>query len=138
MIHSVPVIDFVGVLQVKSLEIGSIEVDLQPIPAVRFVLKQNKPYPILVSGLLAGEVYAYCAAALEKDIVDIDVKIACVPLLDVNRNLHAAASSIAWYTSRNLRDHAALGILDVFEKGAQRKFKTCGAPFIVMVKSGKQ
>jgi hypothetical protein len=137
MIHSVPVIDFVGVLQVQSLEIGSIEVDLQPIPAVRFVLKQNKPYPILVSGHLAGEVYAYCAAALEKEIGDIDVKIACVPLLDINQNLHAAASSIAWYTSRRLREHAAASMQDMPEKGVQHKFKTCGTPFIVVAKSGK-
>jgi hypothetical protein len=46
MIHSISVIDFVGILQVNSLELGSIEVNLQPVPAVRLVLKQNKSYSI--------------------------------------------------------------------------------------------
>jgi hypothetical protein len=137
MNHSVPVIDFVGVIEINSLELGSIAMDAQPIPAVRFLLKQNKSYSILASGHLAEEVYAYCAAALEMGIRGIDVKIACVLIMDIKGSLHAAVSSISWYTSRNLREHVAVSILDVFEKGTESNFKTCDTPFIVVEKSGK-
>ena len=58
MPHAVPVIDFIGVLQVNSLVLGTIEVNAQPIPAVKFLLKQNQPYLILASGHQAGEIYA--------------------------------------------------------------------------------
>ena len=130
MIHSVPAIDFTGVLRVNSLEIGSIEVNAQSIPAVRFVLKQNKPYPILVSGHQAGEVYAYCAAALEKDIRDINVKITCTLLMDVNGILHTITTHITWYTSSTLRDHAAARMMNIFDNGASGEFKTSEAPFM--------
>ena len=130
MIHSVPAIDFTGVLRVNSLEIGSIEVNAQSIPAVRFVLKQNKPYPILVSGHQAGEVYAYCAAALEKDIRDINVKIDCTLLMDVDGNLHTITTHITWYTSSALREHAAARMLDIFDHGASGEFKTSDVPFM--------
>ena len=130
MIHSVPAIDFVGALQVNSLEIGRIEVNDQSIPAVRFVLKQNKPYPILVSGHQAGEVYAYCAAALEKDIRDINVKIACTLLMDIDGNLHTITTHITWYTSSTLRKHAAARMLDIFDHGASGEFKSSDVPFM--------
>ena len=130
MIHSVPAIDFVGALRVNSLEIGRIEVNDQSIPAVRFVLKQNKPYPILVSGHQAGEVYAYCAAALEKDIRDINVKIACTLLMDIDGNLHTITTHITWYTSSTLREHAAARLLNIFEKSTQSAFNTNDIPFI--------
>lgn len=129
--------DFLGVIEINSLEIGSIEMDAQPIPAVRFLLKQNKPYLILASGHLAEEIYAYCVAAFEKGIKGIDVKIACVLIMDIKGSLHAAVSSIGWYTSRNLREHVAISILDVFERGTKSNFKTCDTPFIVVEKSGK-
>jgi len=130
MIHSVPAIDFVGALRVNSLEIGRIEVNDQSIPAVRFVLKQNKPYPILVSGHQAGEVYAYCAAALEKDIRDINVKIACTLLMDIEGNLHTITSRLTWYTSSTLREHAAARMLDIFDHGASGEFKSSDVPFM--------
>ena len=130
MIHSVPAIDFVGALRVNSLEIGRIEVNDQSIPAVRFVLKQNKPYPILVSGHQAGEVYAYCAAALEKDIRDINVKIACTLLMDIDGNLHTITTHITWYTSSTLREHAAARMLDIFDHGASGEFKSSDVPFM--------
>jgi hypothetical protein len=130
MIHSVPAIDFTGVLRVNSLEIGSIEVNAQSIPAVRFVLKQNKPYPILVSGHQAGEVYAYCAAALEKDIRDINVKTACTLLMDIDGNLHTITTHITWYTSSTLREHAAARMLDIFDTGASGEFKMSEVPFM--------
>ena len=130
MIHAVPVIDFVGVLQVDSLELGTIEVNAQPIPAVKFLLKQNQPYLILASGHLAGEVYAYCTVALEKGIGEIDMKIACTLIMDIEGNLHTVTSQITWYTSSTLRELAAARILNIFEKGAQGGFKTTEVPFI--------
>lgn len=130
MIHAVPVIDFVGVLQVDSLEIGTIEVNAQPIPAVKFLLKQNQPYLILASGHQAGEIYAYCIVALEKGIGEIDMKIACTLIMDVDGNLHTITSRLTWYTSSTLREHAAARFLNIFEKSAQGEFKTSDVPFI--------
>jgi hypothetical protein len=130
-------IDFVGVVQVNELELGNIEINAQSIPAVRFVLKQNRSYPILASGHLAGELYAYCAAALEQGIEGLDVKIACALMLDIHGDSHLIATDISWYSSRELRRQAATGILDVFEKGNRSLFETCDEPFIVMVKSEK-
>jgi len=130
MIHAVPVIDFVGVLQVGSLEIGTIEVNAQYIPAVKFLLKQNQPYLILASGHLAGEIGAYCAVALEKGIGEIDMKIVCTLIMDVENNLHMVTTQISWYTSSILREHAATRILNIFERGAQGEFKTSDIPFI--------
>jgi hypothetical protein len=130
MTHAVPVIDFVGVLQVGSLVLGTIEVNAQPIPAVKFLLKQNQPYLILASGHQAGEICAYCAVALEKGIGEIDMKIACTLIMDVDGNLHTITSQITWYTSSTLREHAAARILHIFEKGALGGFKTTEVPFI--------
>ena len=130
MIHAVPVIDFVGVLQVESLELGTIEVNAQPIPAVKFLLKQNQPYLILASGHQAGEICAYCAVALEKKIGEIDMKIACTLIMDVDGNLHTITSRLTWYTSSTLRELAAARILHIFEKGVQEEFKKSEVPFI--------
>jgi hypothetical protein len=130
MIHAVPVIDFVGVLQVDSLELGTIEVNAQSIPAVKFLLNQNQAYAILAYGCQAGEILAYCDAALERDERDINVKIACSLLMDVDGNLHTITSHITWYTSSKLREHAAVRILDVFEKGGKGEFKASAAPFM--------
>jgi len=130
MTHAVPVIDFVGVLQVGSLVLGTIEVNAQPIPAVRFLLKQNQPYLILASGHQAGEVYAYCAVALEKRIGEIDMKIACTLIMDIDGNLHTITSRLTWYTSSTLRKHAAARILHIFENELQGEFKTSDVPFI--------
>ena len=130
MIHAVPVIDFVGVLQVGSLELGTIEVNAQPIPAVKFLLKQNQPYVILASGHQAGEVYAYCTVALEKGIGEIDMKIACALIRDVDGNLHTITSCLTWYSSSEIREQAAARILNIFEKAVQGGFKTSDVPFI--------
>jgi hypothetical protein len=132
MIHAIPVIDFVGVIQAKSLEIGIIEMNGQPIPAVRFLLVQNQPYPILAFGTQAGEVFAYCASALENGMENIDVKITCNLITDVIGSLHVTTSSIAWYTSREVRDNVAVRILNISEKGANGEFKTRATPFIVV------
>jgi hypothetical protein len=135
MFHAVPVIDFTGSIQVRSLEIGSVEVNEQPIPAVRFLLDQNQSYPILAFGYQVGEIYAYCASALEMDMEDIDVKISCTLLTDIKGNLHVITSSFAWYTSNAFRENVAARIRHVFEKTAKGEFKICTVPFIV-VKSG--
>ena len=133
MIHAVPVIDFVGVLQVGSLELGTIEVNAQPIPAVKFLLKQNQPYLILASGHQAGEICAYCVVALEKGIGEIDMKLACTLIMDIEGNLHTVTSQITWYTSSTLREHAAVRILDIFGKGEMGEFGSCDTPFMKMI-----
>ena len=130
MIHAVPVIDFIGALQVESLELGTIDVNAQPIPAVKFLLIQNQPYLILASGHQAREIYAYCAVALEKAISELDVKLTCTLIMDVNGNLHTITSRITWYTSSTLREHAAARLLNIFEKSAQGEFKISDVPFI--------
>jgi hypothetical protein len=130
MPHAVPVIDFIGVLQVNSLVLGTIEVNAQPIPAVKFLLKQNQPYLILASGHQAGEIYAYCTTALEKGISEIDMKITCTLTMDVDGNFHTITSRLTWYTSSSLREHAAARVLNIFEKGARGEFETCAAPFM--------
>ncbi len=130
MIHAVPVIDFVGVLQVGSLELGTIEVNAQPIPAVKFLLKQNQPYLILASGHQAGEIYAYCVVALEKGIGEIDMKIVCTLIMDIDGNLHTITSRLTWYTSSTLRELAAARMLDIFDNGVSGEFKTSDVPFM--------
>ena len=130
MIHAVPVIDFVGVLQVNSLELGTIEVNAQPVPAVKFLLKQNQPYFILASGQKAREIYAYCIVALEKGIGEIDMKIVCTLIMDIEGNLHTITSCLTWYTSSALREHVAARMQDIFDNGASGGFKTSEIPFM--------
>ncbi len=130
MPHTVPVIDFIGALQVDSLELGAIEVNTQPIPAVKFLLKQNKPYLILASGHQAGEIYAYCTVALKNGIGEIDIKIACTLIMDTEGNLHTITSCLTWYTSSTLREHAAARMLNIFDIGPSREFKTSEVPFM--------
>jgi hypothetical protein len=127
---SVPDVDFVGAMNVESLEIGVVELKKQSIPAVRFSVHKNQQYSILASGHQAGEIYAYCAVALEHGIKDIDVKMACALLMDASGALHMTVSKITWYTSSDLRERAAVKLLNVFEKGAQKKFKVCSTPFM--------
>jgi len=130
MIHAIPVIDFVGLLQVNSLELGTIEVNAQPVPAVKFLLKQNQPYFILASGQQAGEIYAYCLVAQEKGIGEIDMKIVCTLIMDIDGNFHTITSRLTWYTSCALREHAAARMLDIFDHGVSGEFKTSDVPFM--------
>lgn len=62
--------------------------------------------------------------------VEIDMKIACTLIMDIEENLHTVTSQITWYTSSTLHEHAAARILNIFEKGALGGFKTTEVPFI--------
>ena len=132
MIHAAPDVDFVGALQVESLEIGLIQKGTQPIPAVRFVLHQNQPYTILAAGQHTGEIYAYCDAALDGGMGCIEVKIMGALLVDVDAHPHILTTSLTWYAPKALREQAAARRKNIYEKGMRDKFKVCDAPFMTI------
>lgn len=115
MIRSAPSIDFHCALQVRSLEVGSILLNDQSIPAVRFMVKQNQVYPLLANGQEAGQIFAYCAAALDHGIEEINSRITSVLVTDTRGNPHVVVSDVTWFTSNQLREQAASRILRVLE-----------------------
>ncbi|HRJ59209.1 MAG TPA: hypothetical protein PLV64_23215 [Anaerolineales bacterium] len=118
MIRSAPTIDFHGALQVRSLEVGSLLLNDQSVPAVRFTLKQNQTYPLLASGQEAGQIFAYCAAALEHGIEEIHSRITSVLVTDTQGGPHVVVSEVTWFTSNRLREQAASRILRILEGGS--------------------
>ena len=131
MIRASPIIDFVGSIQVKTLEIGTIHLNTKPAPAIRIKLQQSQSvYPILVSGHIAGEVYAYCVAAHEQDIQAIASKVSGSLVMDDEQRLHVVASNVTWFTSSILRERAAAKIVHILDHGqAETKFIRCLEPF---------
>ena len=131
MIRAAPMIDFVGSLQVKTLEIGTIHLNTKPTPAIRIKLQQSQSvYPILASSHLAGEVYAYCVAADEQDILEMDSKVSGSLVIDDMQRLHVVASNVTWFTSSILRERAAAKIVHILDHGqAETKFIRCEEPF---------
>jgi len=131
MIRAAPMIDFVGSLQVKTLEIGTIHLNANPAPAIRIKLQQSQSvYPILASSHVAGEVYAYCVAAHEQDILEIDAKVSSSLVMDEEQRLHVVASHVIWFTSSTLREKAAEKIVHILDHGqVETKFIRCTEPF---------
>lgn len=131
MIRAAPMIDFVGSIQVKTLEIGTIYLNTKPAPAIRIKLQQSQSvYPILASSHVAGEVYAYCVAAHEQDILEIDSKVSGSLVMDDEQRLHVVASNVTWFTSSALREKAAAKIVHILDHGqVETKFIRCTEPF---------
>jgi len=131
MIRAAPMIDFVGSIQVKTLEIGTIHLNTKPAPAIRIKLQQSQSvYPILASSHVAGEVYAYCVAAHEQDILEIDAKVSGSLVMDDEQRLHVVASHVIWFTSSTLREKAAEKIVHILDHGqVETKFIRCLEPF---------
>lgn len=131
MIRAAPMIDFVGSIQVKTLEIGTIHLNTKPAPAIRIKLQQSQSmYPIFASSHVAGEVYAYCVAAHEQDILEIDAKVSGSLVMDDEQRLHVVASHVIWFTSSTLREKAAEKIVHILDHGqVETKFIRCTEPF---------
>ncbi len=133
MIHAAPQVDFMGVILSQSLEVGRIKINRQLLPAVRFYLLQNGGrYPLTASGTVAAEIYAYCLAAVEQGQAEIHVKAAGILLVDIKGNASVSATSVAWYTSVEMREQAAASLLKIFEaQGTSApRFKNATGPLL--------
>ncbi len=131
MIRAAPVIDFVGLVQVGSLEVGTIQLNTTSTPAVKILLQQNQSvYPILASNHLAGEVYAYCTAAHEQGIPEINIRTSCSLVMDIEQKIYVIASSVTWFTSSTLRRQASAKITQVVpQRNADAHFTCWTEPF---------
>jgi len=133
MIHAAPQVDFSGVALVESLEVGIAKVNGRSAPAVRFHLEQSgNKYPIMASGHVAAEIYAYCLAAAKGGGKEIHAKVMGTLLMDVGGNAVISATSVVWYTSAEMREQAANSILGVFDKKERdaTRFKFCTKPLV--------
>jgi hypothetical protein len=115
-----PVVDFDGVVLVEKLEIGSVVISGQRIPAIRFVLRQSgQEYRILATGKLSGEVYAYSLAAVHRGWKGLEARVLAFPrpirgdelAFVASGNEHS--SGITWYSGSELRAEAARHLVSV-------------------------
>lgn len=138
MIHSAPTIDLMGLIQVHSLEVGTLNLNNQTVPGVRLRIQQQpgRDYPILASGQVAGEIYAYCAAALEFQVEEIDGQIHGMLILDAQQRLHILGTAVSWFTSSAFRERATAKILRILQGGDPAGFTRCAEPFAVVHSGG--
>jgi hypothetical protein len=86
-------------------------------------------YPILASSHLAGEVYAYCTAAHEQGIPEINIRTSCSLVMDVEQKMHVFVSTVTWFTSSTLRQQASAKIVQVPQGNADAHFTCWTKPF---------
>ena len=131
-----PVVDFDGVVLVEKLEIGSVVIDKQRIPAIRFSLRQNgQEYRILATGRLSGEVYAYSLAALQRGWKGLEARVLAFPRPIQGDELAFVASSnehgggITWYSGSELRAEAAKYLVGVLNGELKPAWPVVDQPF---------
>ena len=115
MHRGTPVTNFNGAFLVNTMEIGSIIVSKQNIPAVRIVIQQMNSYTVLAHGSIAGEIYAYCFLAKENGDSKLEAYAPCYLIADQNSALVPVVASITWYVSSALREKSADRVLDVLD-----------------------
>ncbi|MEI6291967.1 MAG: hypothetical protein WCP19_16215 [Chloroflexota bacterium] len=113
MYRGTPVTNFNGAVLVDSLEVGSIIVSNQNIPAVRITIRQMVSYPVLAHGSVAGEIYAFCFMAHENGDFKLEAYTPCYLIADQNGALVPVIASVTWYVSSALREKSADQILNV-------------------------
>ncbi len=113
MHRGAPVTNFNGAFVVKSLEVGSIIVSKQRIPAVRIAVRQITSYTVLAHGAVAAEIYAYCHTAYEQGETRLEAYTPCYLIADQHGNLAPVVASVTWYVSSALREESADKVLAV-------------------------
>jgi hypothetical protein len=68
---------------------------MQPLPAAKFLLKQNQGHFILASGHQAGEMCTNCAIAREKGVGEIDMKLDRILIMDIDGSLFTVTSRLS-------------------------------------------
>jgi hypothetical protein len=130
----IPLALFTGKLDISSLQVGTILLKAQPVPAVRINLHQMDAYPLVAHGKLAGEIYAYCKAAIQQPDTSnrhLEVYAPCHLVRDAQSGqLSALVQNIIWYTSEDLRSKAAESLLDVLSGRGGESFQFCNEPFL--------
>jgi hypothetical protein len=122
-------IGFSGKFIVHSLQAGIVLVKNQPAPAVQITLLQIQSYPVLAHGRLAGEIYAYCLAALEKKEHHLEVYAPAYLMVGVDGRLFPLVSSITWYVSPAVRDSAVSKVVETLNGKKEERFQLRQDPF---------
>ncbi len=129
----IPFALFSGKFDISSLQVGTILLKNQPVPAVRINLYQMDAYPLVAHGKLAGEIYAYCRAAIQQPENNrhLEVVAPCHLVRDAQSGqLSALVQNIIWYTSENVRVKAAEALLEILDGKGGESFQFCNEPFL--------
>lgn len=114
MIHSAPTLDINGAILSEYLETGLVELNGHTLPAIRAIVRQGRhAYPVIATAHEAGELYAYCLAAREKEIDEINVKVSCTLLPDTQGNLVTVATGMSWFASTAIREKATQNLIQL-------------------------
>ena len=105
MFLGAPVINFNGEFIVDSLSLGSVQVGGSKIPALRIIIQQVNPYPVLASQDKYFEILAYCMIAKKYDMQRISAYTPCV-LMQSDKQATPLVTHVTWYLPKNLHHQA--------------------------------
>ncbi|MCX7756098.1 MAG: hypothetical protein N2117_12785 [Anaerolineales bacterium] len=120
---------FLGFILPNSLELGSVLVGGQPVPAARVRLRQRTgEYEIIAVGSrFPAEFYAYCAAAETKRLDSLHVFITAHLIPETSGGQVSVVSGCWWYAPEAVRRVAPHHLMQ-FSKGDDR-FRFVAEPF---------